>query len=394
MTETNKDLENKKQTHSAYKFIILIGLVSLFADMTYQGARSIIGPYLAILGATAATVGFVAGFGELIGYVLRYVSGVIADKTKQYWILTILGYGVNLIAFPLLAFINSWEVAAFLIILERFGKALRVPARDAMLSYATQHVGSGKGFGLHKFIDQIGAISGPLLMSLVLFLKGDYEVGFLFLFIPAFISMIILFYARFQFPQPANLESKQPEYELKGYSKNFWIYLIAVSFIAAGFIDFPLIAYNFKKLSLGSDIWIPCLYALAMSIGAFSALLFGRLFDIIGFKTLIIATILSLPFAILTFSNNFTFVLIGMLLWGLGLGAQESVMKAAVAIMVSKDKRGSAFGLFNSMFGISWFIGSAAIGLLYDISVFYAIILSVSLQIIAIPIFFLIKESK
>jgi MFS family permease len=149
----------------AVKFIILMGIVSLFADMTYEGSRSITGPYLAILRASAVTVGFVAGFGELTGYVIRFFSGYLIDRTHSYWTITLIGYLINLIAVPLLALAGSWEVAAALIIVERIGKGIRVPSRDVMLSHACSQVGQGWGFGLHEALDQIGAILGPLIVQ-------------------------------------------------------------------------------------------------------------------------------------------------------------------------------------------------------------------------------------
>ena len=159
---------------TALKFVVLLGVVSLFADMTYEGARSITGPYLAILGASATAVGIVAGFGELIGYALRLVSGYISDRTGKYWTVTLFGYFINLLAVPLLALAGSWEVAAFLMITERMGKAIRNPSRDAMLSHATQSIGRGWGFGLHEAMDQIGAILGPLIVATVLYLNGGF----------------------------------------------------------------------------------------------------------------------------------------------------------------------------------------------------------------------------
>ena len=176
----------------AMKFIILMGVVSLLADMTYEGSRSITGPYLVILGASAVTVGFVAGFGELAGYVLRFFSGHLTDRTRSYWTITISGYLINLIAVPLLALAGSWEVAAALIIIERVGKGIRVPSRDVMLSHACSQVGQGWGFGLHEALDQIGAILGPLIVAAVLFFHGSYQIGFAFLLLPAILAITVL----------------------------------------------------------------------------------------------------------------------------------------------------------------------------------------------------------
>jgi hypothetical protein len=152
----------------AIRFIVMLGAVSLFADVTYEGARSITGPFLGLLGASAAIVGAVAGAGELIGHALRLASGYFTDRSKKYWAIVLVGYSVNLLAVPLLALAGRWEVAALLIIMERLGKAIRAPARDVMLAHAAKAVGTGWGFGLHEAMDQIGALTGPLIVAITL----------------------------------------------------------------------------------------------------------------------------------------------------------------------------------------------------------------------------------
>ncbi|HSQ02194.1 MAG TPA: MFS transporter, partial [Methanobacterium sp.] len=232
---------------NAWKFIILLGLVSLLADMTYEGARSITGPYIAILGASAAVVGLVSGLGELVGYGLRFISGYLSDKTHRYWSITITGYVVNLLAVPLLALAGSWEIAAILLILERLGKAIRTPARDVMLSHATSSVSSRWGFGFHEAMDQVGAILGPLMVAIIFYCSGSYQMSFAFLIIPAILALSVLVLSRFLYPRPHDLESSMPKFEGKGFKHVYWLYIIAVALIAAGYTDFPLIAYHFQK---------------------------------------------------------------------------------------------------------------------------------------------------
>ena len=377
---------------TALKFIVLLGVVSLFADVTYEGARSINGPYLAILGASATTVGFVAGFGELIGYSLRLVSGYISDKTGRYWTITLFGYALNMLAVPALALAGRWEIAAALMITERIGKAIRTPARDAMLSHATKEIGRGKGFGLHEALDQIGAVLGPLVVGGVLYFKESYRTGFVILLVPAMMAISVLMTARWLYPQPRNLEISQPELETKGFPKKFWIYLTAVALIAAGYADFPLIAYHFKKVSTVSDIWIPLFYAIAMGADAMAALLFGYLFDRKGISILIIASLFSMFFAPLIFWGGFYSALIGMSLWGIGMGAQESIMRAAIAEMVPINRRGAGYGIFNAGYGLFWFLGSALMGVFYDISLTSLIAFSVVTQIASIPLLLLVKK--
>lgn len=378
--------------NSAIKFVILLGFVSLFADMTYEGARSITGQYLAILGASGTVVGIVAGLGELIGYGFRLVAGYVSDRTGKYWLITILGYAINLLAVPWLALAGNWPMAAGLIVLERFGKAMRAPAKDAMLSYATQQVGRGWGFGLHEAMDQIGAILGPLIISVILWYNGSYRESFGLLLIPALCALSVLGYARILYPHPQNLEVKNGAIEAKGFAKVYWIYIIAVSCVAAGYVDFPLIAYHFKREALIADAWIPVVFAAAMASAGISALTSGKLYDTKGLSVLIFSTGLAALFAPLVFLDNTILAVIGVILWGIGLGAQESVMRAVIADLVPMNKRGTGYGMLNIWFGIFWFLGSALMGYLYDVSIVALVIFSLAAQLISIPLFVTIKN--
>ena len=387
---------NKKPISRATRFVILLGCVSLFSDMTYEAARSISGPYLSILGVSGATVGWVAGFGELAGYGIRIASGYFSDRTKKYWTITIIGYLFNLFSGPLLAFAGYWQLAVLLMITERIGKGIRTPPRDAMLSYGAKEMGRGWGFGLHEAMDQAGATIGPLLVSAVLFYKNQsYHEAFLILFVPGIIALMILLFARTQYPKPQDLEIENTVIETKGFPKLFWLYLLAVIFIAAGYVDFPLIAYHFKKMNLMSDASIPVLYSVAMAAQGIAALLLGKIFDKWGMKTMIYITVISLFFAPMVFLGGFIWAIFGMIIWGIGMGAQESVLKAAVAELIPAYKRGTAFGVFNAGFGIFWFLGSVALGYLYDFSIPWLVIFSMGMQAIAVIIFWiLLYKSK
>ena len=359
--------------------------------MVYEGARSIMGPYFALLGASGAIVGFVAGFGELAGNVLRIFSGYWVDKTKQYWLITFFGYGC-LFAIPLLVFAHSWIMASVLIIIERIGKAIRTPARDAMLSYATQKMGRGFGFGIHQLLDQVGGVLGPLVMTLILLTHHNYSLGFLILFIPAIISLIVLGFCRKNYPHPQRLEIETPDIKPAKIPHVFWVYLIAAGLMAAGYADFPLIAFHFQKVGMMSPIWIPIFYMIAMSISAASALFFGWLYDKKGSVSLMIAIPLSALFAPCVFYDGFKTALMGMVLWGIGMGAQRSLLKAIVGDMIVKKIRGSAYGLFNAGYGIAWFLGSWLMGVLYDTSIHALVIFSVTAEFSAIPFIYWVQR--
>ncbi|HXF84200.1 MAG TPA: MFS transporter [Anaerolineales bacterium] len=379
---------------NALRFVVLIGIVSLFADMTYEGARAINGPFLAILGASGAAVGVVSGLGELIGFSIRLVSGYFSDKTKSYWAITFFGYAVNLIAVPLLALAGNWQIAAALMVIERIGKGIRVPPRDAMLSYATHQMGRGWGFGLHEALDQLGAIMGPLIVAAVLYLRDGYKTGYALLLVPALLALGVLTAARFLYPRPQDLEIRQTKLKFEGFSKAFWLYVLAAAFIAAGFADFPIIAYHFQKASVASQTMIPILYAVAMGVDAIAALAFGRLFDRLGLATMMLVSFLSAFFAPLVFFGNFPLAMLGMTFWGIGMGAQESIMRAAIGGMIAPEQRGTAYGLFNMVYGFAWFLGSLLIGVLYDVSISWLVAFSVTAQIASIPIFYSLRKSS
>jgi MFS family permease len=388
--EDGKNVESKPVDRNgrriALRFVLAIGVLSFFADFTYEGARSVLGPYLALLGASATVVGVVTGFGELLGYALRLVSGRWADSTGKFWPITIFGYIIQMISVPLLALTGSWPLAAVLIILERVGKAIRNPPRDAMLAQAAKQAGGyGLAFGIHEAMDQFGAMFGPLLVAFLLFKGGSYHQAFAVLAIPAAINLALVFTARYLYPRPEEMETDVSAPTSGKLSKTFWVYLVGAAFAAIGFADYPVIAYHFTKAGVASGQWIAIFYAVAMGVSGTGSLVFGRLFDRFGFKMLIVLTLVSALFAPLVFLGGFWVALLGAALWGLGMGVHESIIPAAVAPMVPHDRRASAFGLFTTGYGIAWFAGSAAIGVLYDHSLTATIIFCVASELVAVP---------
>jgi MFS family permease len=375
------DITRVADRRTAVRFVILIGIVSLFADMTYEGARAIAGPFLAVLGASGAVVGIVAGLGELMGYGLRLVSGYVADRTGRYWPITLVGYAVNMVAVPLLALAGRWEVAAALLISERVGKAIRTPPRDALLSHAASRMGRGWAFGLHEALDQVGAVLGPLAVAGILALRGGYPAAFAMLVLPAVLALTCLGVARVRYPTPRDFETQTAAVGGSRLPRAFWIYLVAVACLAAGFADFPLVAFHLKARAVVPDTSIPLLYALAMAADAGAALLVGRWFDARGFRVLALVPLVSC-----LFSTTVVLVVAGTVLWGIGMGAQESIVRAAIAAMIPAERRGTAYGIFNSVYGLVWFAGSALMGILYDRSVTGLIAFSVISQLVAVPI--------
>ncbi len=387
------NLEKKKRLQGAVAFITLMGIVSLFSDMTHEGARSILGEYLNLAGATGATIGFVSGVGELCGYSLRLLSGIFADKTKKYWTLVIAGYTLQVLAIPALALIpqNGWVIACGLVILERVGKAIKKPAKNTLVSFAASEIGTGKGFAYQEFLDQLGAFLGPVMLFFIAAVKGTdnlfstYRICFALLGIPAVITISLVVLAKVKYPHPEMFEKAQAATEEFHTQKSFVLYMIAICLFAFGFADFTLITLHAAKMEAFPASTLSLLYAAAMAVDAFAALFFGWLFDRIGLKALMLSTLCSAFFSCFIFlTGNPVLMGVGIVLWGVGMGAQESIMKAAVSKIIPSSMRSTGFGIFETGFGIAWFLGSWLLGALYDTNPGWLVAVSVSVQILAI----------
>lgn len=379
---------------SAYQFIFVMGLVSLFADMTHEGGRSIFGDYLTLLGASAASIGFITGFGEFIGYSLRFLTGMLADRTKNYWAMTICGYAVNVLAIPLLALVPEygWQLAAVLIVAERAGKAIRQPAKNTLISFAGTQEGVGKSFAIQEFMDQLGAVAGPVLLFVVMAAQQEeslfsrYGFCFAILLAPAVCCILCVLLARKFFPHPDRFEPADRESARFHYHSFFGIYMLAICFFAFGFIDFPLVTMHVAKMELLPTNALPLLYAGAMFVDACAALLFGWLYDCWGMKAILLSVVLSAPFAVFIFlAESWKSLFFGAALWGIGMGAQEATFKSAVSTMIPKRIRATGFGIFETGFGVAWFAGSCILGLLYDQSIPLMIAVSCGAQLLALP---------
>jgi predicted MFS family arabinose efflux permease len=387
-------LRDRISSRTALRFVLLIGVLSLFADFTYEGSRSIIGPYLAFLGAGALAISVVTGFGELVGYGLRLVSGRLADRPGELWPVTIFGYVLQMSAVPLLALAGSWQVAALLVILERTGKATRNPPRDVMLSHAGKRIGGyGWAFGINEALDQAGAMLGPLAIAGILAVhEGGFRLAFAVLAVPAAITLTFLGIARLLYPRPEEMETDPPDVRTDDLPRVFWVYLAGAALVGAGFADFPLIAFHFGQAGSVSQAAIPILYAVAMGVSGAGSLLFGRLYDRTGIGVLVPLTVATAAFAPLVFLGGFWPALVGTSLWGLGMGVHESIIPAAVAPMVKVTRRGSAYGVFTAGYGVAWFLGSAAIGGLYTVSTGAVVAYSVAAELCALPFFLWVRR--
>ena len=394
----------------ALKLIILFGIISLFGDLIYEGARSVNGPYLEILGANAAIIGLIAGIGEFLGYGIRLVSGYFSDKTKAYWFFTIVGYSL-LFTVPLLSLAGVWQLAAIFIVSERIGKALRNPAKDTILSQATKQIGTGMGFALVEVFDQIGAFIGPLIFSVFFFMVGtsgnaisDYQTGYSLFWIPFIIMMIVVLFAYYITKHSDKLETSiVKKKESDKLSRVFWLYTLFSFVTTFGFVNFALIGYHLKVQNILPDAQIPLFYAIAMAVDAVMALIIGKTYDNLKIKrknenaglfALLFIPIVSIFIPFFAFSMNYAFILFSMILWGAVMGAQETIMKSAIADITPLKKRGTGYGIFSTSYGLAIFAGSVMVGLLYEYSISILITVIIVIEIIAIPFFFIMWKNS
>jgi len=380
---------------SAYAFIVAFGIVSLFADMAYEGMRGLNGEFLGSLGASGTMVGVIAGGGELLGYLLRLVSGRLAQRTGAYWPLAIGGYALTMVAVPAMAFVFSWQAAALFVLLERAGKAMRSPATNTMQSRAGDHIGQGWAFGLQEALDQTGAVIGPLITSFVMARHGDYHAAYAWLAVPAVLTMISVGTIAIRYGFAGHIVQPVSGDRAPVLSHTFWLYTLSAALLGFGFADFSLIAFHFAQANIVAKAVVPIFYAAAMAASGAGALVFGWLFDRRGLVVLIPVILLGTAATPLVFLGQATAALAGTLLWGMAFGTQNALTSASVAKLVPEAMRARAYGLFSAIYGTSWFAGSALLGALYDTSLVLLASVAIAAQLLAIaPLLLVIRSMR
>lgn len=375
------------------QFVLAFGVVSMLADVVYEGARAITGPYLAAFGASATLVGAVTGFGEAVALVFRLATGRISDRTQRHWALAIGGYVITVLAVPLLAASHSLWQACGLIVAERFGKAVRTPARDTMLAHASTGIGRGAAFAVHEALDQSGALLGPLVVAGMIALSG-YRAAFLVLIVPGVAVLLVLAWLRRAVPRPAAYESAHAQsaahLDAPGatvLTSRFWLYAAFTAASMAGFATFGVLSYHLEIRHVLPSAMIPLTYAAAMAAAALAALASGHLYDRIGLRGIVVALPLSAIVPVLSFSTARSWVWMGAVIWGAAVGIHESTLRAAVADMVPRSRLGTAYGIFTAAYGMAWLVGSTAIGALYEHSIAAAIYFCIAAQAVALALF-------
>jgi MFS family permease len=374
----------------AFAFVLTLGIVNLFADITYEGGAALNGPFLGSLGATAAGVSIVAGLGECLGYAVRSLSGAIADRTRRHWLVTFVGYAINLLAVPAMALAPNWQTAAALVLAERIGRGIRKPTIEAMLSYTTAKHGRGWVYAVNSALDETGATLGPLLMALVLYYRGSPRTGFALLLVSSVAAMATLVIARRRYPLPADFESEgESTARATGFTAAYWLYMVAGALFAAGLTSFELIAYHLARTEAVSPPMVPVLLALATVGGIAASLAFGKLYDRIGIAVVVAGVCGSALFSPLVFLGGFGLMLAGMFLWGIGYATQDTLIKALIAGVLPKGRRSTAFGVFYLGYGAGWLVGSVTMGVLYEHSLVALIAFAAATQLASVPLFVL-----
>lgn len=369
---------------SATAFIVAFGIVSLFADMAYEGMRGLNGPFLATLGASGVAVGVIAGGGELAGYAIRLLSGRVVQRTGAYWAIAIGGYALTMAEVPLMAFVFDWRAAALLVVLERTGKAIRNPATSTMQARAGDQIGQGWAFGLQEALDQTGAIVGPLITALVLARHGDYHAAYAWLGVPALLTMVTVAVIAVRYRYAGQIAPPAAAAALPVLSRAFWLYTASAALVGFGFTDFSLIAFHFARTGIVSASLVQVFYAAAMGASGAGALVFGLLFDRRGLVVLVPVILIAAAATPLAFLGGTVLALTGTILWGLALGTLTALMSASVAKLVAGALRAQAYGTFSAIYGIAWFAGSALLGALYDRSLTALVVVAVATQLLSL----------
>ena len=398
-------MEHTSTRLSAWRFVIGFGVVAMCADIVYEGARSVTGPFLAHLGASALVVGVVTGVGESAALLLRLVSGPLAGRSGRFWTWTLAGYAITVVSVPLLGVTAVLPVAVALVIAERVGKAVRSPAKDTLLSHATAVTGRGRGFAVHEALDQFGALVGPLLVAGALaWSGGDYRPAFLVLAVPGAVTIALAAALRARVPDPAAYElaapapAQAPEpAQAQGPSvhmeprpvasrlpRAFWAYASFVALTAAGFATFGVISFHLVDAHLVATAAVPVIYAGAMVTDALAAVATGWGYDRWGSGVLVALPVVAAVVPALAFSGTVAVAVAGALVWGCVLGIQESTLRARVADLVPAGRRATAYGVFGAVVGVAAVAGGALAGGLYEVSVPMLVAVTVVLQAAAL----------
>jgi MFS family permease len=381
---------------SPWRAVVGFGVVSLAADMVYEGARSITGPLLASLGASALLVGVVTGAGEALALVLRLVFGPRVDRSGNYWSMTLSGYALTAVCVPALAltpFLGAagLAVASVLVLAERTGKAVRSPAKSTLLAHAAGPVGLGRGFGVHKALDQVGSFAGPLLVAGLVARTGAIWPAMAALAVPGAAAIAVLLWVRARVGDPLGDEVRAAARARESLvrtgrdlPREFWLFAVSAGLTTAGLVTFGVISYHLVHERVVAVAAVPLVYAAAMAAAAVAALVTGWLHDRSKGRVLLALPVMVASVPALAFSDVRLVCLAGVLVWGAAGGVQDSTVKALVAQLVPTVRRATGYGMFAAVQGGAAVAGGALAGALYDTSIPALVVTVAVLQALAL----------
>lgn len=359
-------------TMTPWRAVLTFGYVSLAADMVYEGMRSASGPLLLSLGASALIVGLVTGAGEALALGLRLLTGPLADRSGRHWSLTVQGYALTAVSVPLLAitpFLGAagLATASVLILSERIGKAVRSPSKSTLLAQLAEPVGRGRGFGVHKALDQVGAFGGPLIVAGIAAATGHLWAGFAALAVPGIATLVLLGLLR----NGAGLSDNRPASDATVPSAatlppGFWAFSVSCGASTLGLMTFGVMSVHLVATDLVPSAGVPLVYAGAMAVQAVAALGTGFAYDRWGARILYALPALVAVVPTLVFGPSLLPVFAGIAVWAIATAVQDSAVKALVADLVPRTSLATAYGYFAAAQGLGAFAGGGLAGALFQ----------------------------
>lgn len=356
----------QKKIFGLERNVFFTGLTSFFTDTSTKMVYSVMPLFLLSIGASKTSISMIEGIAESTASLFKAFSGYWSDKIGKNKPFMIIGYGMTAIMTPLYALVRfPFEVLIYRF-LERVGKGLRAAPRDSLVSGSVPKQEAGRSFGFHKAMDNSGAIFGPLAaLVLLYFFPQNFKVIFLFATIPALLGVatIVLFIKEAK----GDKKEARPSFHLRQLPKKFYFFLAIVFVFTLGNSADALLLVKTAETGIAKT-YVPFVYMLFNMVSVLFAVPIGKLSDRIGRETLIILGFLVYAVVYFFFGKcNHIYVFMGLfVLYGLYSALTDSSQKAMVSDLVSKELKGTGYGIYHSVLGITLLPASLIAGLLYD----------------------------
>ncbi|KPJ60926.1 MAG: hypothetical protein AMJ46_04335 [Latescibacteria bacterium DG_63] len=344
-----------------------LGFVSLFTDLSSQMIYPLIPAFLEGLGATKLLIGLIEGVAEGTASLVRMIAGALSDRLGKRKSFVFVGYSLSTVVRPFLFFANHWLVVFAVRFLDRVGKGIRTPARDALISDSVDPSRKGYGFGFHRGMDRLGAAFGPLLALLVLYLSdGNLRLVFLLSAVPAAVAVSVIGKVREIAPVREAAGRLREKRRILG--RPFVLFVLVIVIFTLGNSSNAFLILKAREVGL-SVAGIPLIWLTYNLVCSISSPLLGRFSDRVGRRPVILLSFLvySAIYAGLGFSSTVPAVWLLFACYGLYYGLSEGIFRAYIADLVESDKRATAYGLFNTAVGITLVPASLIFGALWDV---------------------------